>query len=126
MVVDLLVNGRTIGHLATSTDGIPHTTPVWLDYDQRSDLILVDVAADTKKLRDVRSNPNVALSFVDPIDNGRWVILRGMVVDVQKDDQATHIQTLALRYLGRHKRRPGFRRILRVKTTYVRWWGESV
>jgi PPOX class probable F420-dependent enzyme len=122
----LLEAGASIGHLATSYQGAPYVSPVWLDLDPVTGHILVDVKPEAVKLRNVRSNPEVCLSLVAPHNSSMWAVIRGMVTDI--DDlgpDASHVQMLADRYLGRPKRTPGLRFILRITATRVRWWGEN-
>src|SRR5688500_13769217 len=106
-IVALLTSSRSIGHFATSRDDVPHVTPVWLDYDEASGLVLVDVEEGTTKLRNALQNPSVALSFVAAGDQRRWVSLQGCVVDIAPDEERAHVTRLANRYLGRPKRNPG-------------------
>jgi nitroimidazol reductase NimA-like FMN-containing flavoprotein (pyridoxamine 5'-phosphate oxidase superfamily) len=125
-VCRLLEAGATIGHLATSYHGAPYVTPVWLDLDQVTGHILIDVKPEAVKLRNVRSNPQICLSLVSPHNSSMWAVIRGKVTDIDDlGSDVSHVQMLADRYLGRPKRTPGLRFILRIKATQVRWWGEN-
>jgi general stress protein 26 len=125
-VRDLLDNEAVIGYLATSFRGVPHVTPVWLDYDSDSQQLLVDVESNTLKLQNAKRNPNVSVSFVAPGDNANWVILKGVIVQIEDTGcDVSHLQTQAEKYLGRPKRNPGHRFILKIKIGGTRWWGEG-
>jgi general stress protein 26 len=122
----LVEAGTAIGHFATCHQDIPYVTPVWLDIDANTDHILIDVKPNAVKLRNVRSNPNVCLSIVSAHNSSMWAVIRGVVDDIDELGlDASHVQMLAERYLGRPKRTPGMRYILRIKATRVRWWGEE-
>jgi general stress protein 26 len=122
----LLDEEAVIGHLATSWHDVPHVTPVWLDYDRNAEQILINVESTTLKLRNARYNPNVCISLVAPYDTAMWVVLKGAVTQI--DDMGadnSHLQAQASKYLGRPKRNPGCRCILRIKVAHLRWWGEG-
>jgi hypothetical protein len=122
-VTEMIENQAVVAHFATSIIDQPYSTPVWLDWEPLSEMLLVDVEVATKKFDAVQKNPLVAISFTDPTDVTRWVAIRGAVVDVIVDEHARHLQTIAPRFLGRPKRRPGSRRVLRVEIRDVNWWG---
>lgn len=122
-VVRLLREGTAVGHLATSYRNQPHVTPVWLDYEPISGELIIDVESATLKLKHVRLNPYIAISFVSVDDSSHWVSLKGFVTQIEDmGDDVSHVQAQALRYLGRRKRNPGHRFLLWVKITSVRWW----
>jgi len=121
----LMQNEVTIGYLATSFRDVPHVTPVWLDYDDAAQHVLINVESSTLKLYNIRRNPNVSVSFVAPNDNTMWVVLQGSVTQIEDMGQdVSHLQSQAQRYLGRPKRHPGHRFIIRIKISHLRWWGE--
>lgn len=63
------LHGQPLGRLATiGADGRPHVMPVGLFYDPETESIVVGSAADmvaSKKFRDVRGNPEVAMVVDD-------------------------------------------------------------
>jgi hypothetical protein len=123
-VIRLLRNGVTIGHMATSFRNQPHVTPAWLDYDPTSGQLIIDLESASLKLKHVMVNPHIAISFVSADDSSHWVSLKGLVIQIEDmGDDVSHLQSLALRYLGRHKGNPGRRFILSIKIGSVRWWG---
>ncbi|MEZ4612131.1 MAG: pyridoxamine 5'-phosphate oxidase family protein [Caldilineaceae bacterium] len=44
--------------------GVPQVTPVWVDYD--GEYVLINTAKGRKKDRNLRANPQVAISVLDP------------------------------------------------------------
>jgi len=80
-------------------DGSPHATEVWVDVD--GDHVLVNSVDGHRKVGNVRRDPRVALTVLDPDDTSRYVGLRGRVVGITTDGAADHIDKLALRYTGR-------------------------
>jgi PPOX class probable F420-dependent enzyme len=114
---DLLADERkALGHLGTvMADGSPQVTPVWFDYD--GTVIRVNSAKGRVKDRNMRRQPRVALSIVDPADPYRHVALRGRVVEITEAGADAHIDRLAKKYLGQDRypyRRPG-----EVRVTYT-------
>lgn len=80
-------------------DGSPHLTQVWVDGD--GDHVLVNSVDTHQKVRNVRRDPRVALTVLDPADPSRYVGVRGRVVEVTEDGATEHIDKLSMRYLGR-------------------------
>jgi len=98
-----------LAHVATiNDDGTPQTTPVWFRYDGQH--IEINSARGRKKDRNLRANPRVALSIVDPDNHYRYLEVRGEVVKITEDGADESIDALAKRYLGKDKypfRQPG-------------------
>jgi general stress protein 26 len=125
-IISLINDEPVIGHFATSVDDSPHVTPVWLDYDPTADLILIDTMSDALKLKHVRQNPKISISFVSPGNSSLWVAIKGAVVSIDDmGDDCSHVQALAYKYLGRSKGYPGHRVILNIQISRFRWWGET-
>ncbi|MCL4422620.1 MAG: PPOX class F420-dependent oxidoreductase [Actinobacteria bacterium] len=118
-----LLGQKVIANVATiSPSGKPQITPVWVDVD--GDDILINTAEGRAKAVNLRRNPNVAISVVDPADPYRAVVLRGTVVEIQDGPEAdNHIDRLAQKYLGQPTypmRQPGERRLkMRVRTEKI-------
>jgi PPOX class probable F420-dependent enzyme len=95
-------------------DGSPQVTPMWFDYDGK--LILVNSARGRVKDRNIRRNPAVAVSIVDPDNAYRYVTVRGRVVEITEEGADAHIDRLAQKYLGQD--RYPYRRQGEVRVTY--------
>ncbi|MEU0534546.1 PPOX class F420-dependent oxidoreductase [Amycolatopsis tolypomycina] len=88
------------GHLATVLpDGGPHSVPVWVDPE--GDRIAVLTGPDSRKARNLRRDPRVALSLT-PVDNPfEPVIIRGRVAEWVEGDAAWAIvDRIATKYTG--------------------------
>ena len=109
----VLIDEPVLGNLATvGPDGYPHLTPVWVDHEGGD--LLFNTAEGRVKARDVKREPHVAVSIVDPKDPYRVVAFRGAVTDITSDGADEHIDQLAKKYLGKDSypfRRPGEVRI---------------
>ena len=101
-------------HIATvGRDGRPQVTPVWCDFDGTH--VRINTARGRVKDRNLKTNPNVALSVQDPDNPYRYVQVRGRVVEMTEKDADAHIDTLSKKYTGRDRyanRRPGEVRVI--------------
>jgi len=109
-----LLQKITFAQLATiMSDGTPQVTPVWWDAD--GDHILINSAKGRTKDRNMRRNPNVALSIQDPENPYRHLSLKGKVVDITENGADAHIDKLSKKYIGKDVypgRRPGEIRVI--------------
>ena len=95
-----------IARMATVSKGKPHVVPVWYYYDGTN--IILTAPKDTKKVVNLKENPNVSIS-IDIIEgqpgnisflNGKAVIIEG-VVEIKDDvNQAVAIKMYE-RYAGK-------------------------
>ena len=73
-----LFNKKAFAHVATiGAGGKPQVTPVWVDYDGTH--IRFNTARGRVKDRNLKKNPQVALSIQDPDNPYRYVQVRGRV-----------------------------------------------
>ena len=90
---------ESFAHLATHMpDGTPHVTPVWVDHDG-GEAVLVNTARGRRKERNVRRNPSVGVSVLDPDDPYRYVSVRGEA-ELTGEGAVDHIDALARKYMG--------------------------
>lgn len=95
-----LFDRRTFAHFATMTpSGAPHVTPVWVDYAAADNRILVNTERGRRKERNVRQNPTVGISMLDPDDPYRSVSLIGTVTELTTEGARMHIEEVAQRYI---------------------------
>lgn len=93
---------KTFANLATvGRDGRPQVTPVWCDYD--GTYVRINTARGRVKDRNLKANPNVALSAQDPDNPYRYVQVRGRVAEMTEDGADAHIDALAKKYLGQER-----------------------
>lgn len=96
-----LFEKRTIAHVTTMLPSDqPHAVPVWIDYDAADERLLINTERGRQKERNVRRNPGVGVSMVDPADPYRYLSVVGEVTDITTDGARAHIDTLAQRYTG--------------------------
>ena len=109
-----LFNKPAFANLATVLpSGQPQVTPVWVDFDGRH--VLVNSAVGRKKDENIRKNPRVSLSIMDPENPYRYLEIRGRVAEITQDGADQHIDKRAKKYLGKEKypfRQPGEVRVL--------------
>jgi PPOX class probable F420-dependent enzyme len=109
-----LFQKRAFANLGTlMPDGRPQVTPVWCDFDGQH--VIFNSARGRQKDRNVRRDPRVALSIVDPDNPYRYMEIRGTVVEITEDGAAQHIDKMAKKYMGVDKypyAQPGEVRVL--------------
>jgi PPOX class probable F420-dependent enzyme len=85
-----LLDGTSLAHLATVLpDGSPHTVPLWVG--THDDQIVFLTGPGSRKARNLRRDPRVAMSLT-PADNPfQPVIIRGRVIEWIEGDAAWEI-----------------------------------
>lgn len=106
-------------------DGSPQVTPVWIDYD--GEHVLVNSARGRVKDKNVRRDPRVALSVVDPDNPYRYVEVRGQVEEITEEGAWDHIHKMAKKYLGQdkypHAKEGEVRVLYKIRPDNVGTWG---
>lgn len=94
------LDGTAIAHLATvSPDGSPHTVPLWIG--THDDHIVFLTGPQSRKARNLRRDPRVALSLTAAGNPFEPVVVRGRVVAWLEGDEAWPvIDRLAAKYIG--------------------------
>ena len=82
-------------------DGSPQTTPVWVDFSDGQ--VIVNTARGRQKDKNVRRDPRVAVTLIDPENPYRYLEIRGKVDEITTDGASTHIDKMAKKYLGKDK-----------------------
>ncbi|MEA2448022.1 MAG: uncharacterized protein QOK47_1659 [Actinomycetota bacterium] len=93
--------------------GEPQVNPVWFDFD--GEHILISQTKTRQKFRNVKRDPRVAISFLDPDNPYRYLEVRGEVVDITDDEGNAFINKMAQKYLGQPEyqwHQPGDERIV--------------
>jgi PPOX class probable F420-dependent enzyme len=120
-----LFERRSFLSLGTLTpDGVPHVTPVWVDYDHDADHVLFNTAEGRRKEKNVRGDDRVGGCILDPDDPYRYVGFQGDVVEHTTEGAVEHIDELAQRYMGEdeyphHGDEGGDRVLVRIEPTRV-------
>jgi PPOX class probable F420-dependent enzyme len=98
-LVDLL-RGPSICFITTlMPDGSPQITETWVDTDGKH--IIINTVQGFQKVRNVERDPRVAVAIADSENPGRYIAVRGRVLDLTEQGAAEHIDQLAQKYLGR-------------------------
>jgi PPOX class probable F420-dependent enzyme len=95
-----VLDGTPLAHLASVLpDGAPHSVPVWIG--THGDHVVILTGPDSRKARNLRRDPRIALSLA-PADNPfQPVIVRGRVVEWLEGDAAWEIvDRIAAKYIG--------------------------
>ena len=94
-----LLSKRAFANLATiMPDGTPQVTPVWFDSDGNH--LIVNSALGRQKDKNLRRDPRVALSILDPENPYRYMEIRGRVVEITQEGATQHIDKMAKKYMG--------------------------
>jgi PPOX class probable F420-dependent enzyme len=79
-----LIAGPVHAVLTTiSPAGKPENTVVWCSWD--GEHVLVNTVDGRRKANNVRANPYVALTAIDPENPLRWIDVRGLVLEIADD-----------------------------------------
>ena len=109
-----LFQKRAFGSFTTlMPDGSPQTTPVWVDFENGK--VVVNTALGRQKDKNVRHDPRVAVTLIDPDNPYRYLEIRGRVDEITQDGADQQIDKMAKKYLGQDKypwARPGEQRVL--------------
>jgi len=96
-----LFEKATFAHVATMfPNRLPHVTPVWVDYSEDEDRILVNTEKHRQKARNIEKNPAAAASMTDPEDPYRFLSVTGEVDETTTEGAREHIDELSQRYFG--------------------------
>lgn len=109
-----LFDKRAFGSFTTlMPDGSPQTTPVWVDFENGK--VVVNTALGRQKDKNVRRDPRVAITLIDPENPYRYLEVRGQVDEITTEGAAAHIDKMAKKYMGVDKypyAQPGEQRVL--------------
>ena len=94
------LEGTSLAHLATVLpDGAPHTVPLWVG--THDDHIVFLTGPDSRKARNLRRDPRVALSLTTADNPFEPVVVRGRVIEWLEGDAAwAVIDRLSTKYTG--------------------------
>ena len=94
------LDGTSLAHLATVLpDGSPHSVPLWVG--TRGDQVVFLTGPDSRKARNLRRDPRVALSVAPADDPFTPVVVRGRVTEWLTGDEAWQvIDQIATKYTG--------------------------
>jgi PPOX class probable F420-dependent enzyme len=95
-----VLDGTPIAHLASVLpDGAPHAVPVWIGVE--GDRVAILTGPGSRKARNLRRDPRVALSVSPPDNPYQPVLVRGRVVEWLEGDAAWEIvDRISTKYIG--------------------------
>jgi PPOX class probable F420-dependent enzyme len=95
-----VLDSTPIAHVATVLpDGSPHCTPMWIG--TRGEQIVVFTHPNTRKARNLRRDPRVAISISPADDPWVPVVVRGRVVEwIDGEDGWAIVDQLAMKYVN--------------------------
>lgn len=95
-----ILDGTPIAHLATTLpDGAPHSVPVWIG--TIGDHVAIMTGPDSRKARNLRRDPRVAISLTPPDNPFSPVTIRGRVVQWLDGERGWHeVDAIATKYTG--------------------------
>ena len=109
-----LLHSTALAHIATiGPKGEPQSTPVWFGWDGQH--VLFSQTKGRQKYRNVKRDPDIALSIVDPSNPFRYLEVRGKVVAIDEDKNNQFIDSMAKKYMGKDKypfHQPGDERVI--------------
>ena len=94
-----LLETNALAHVATiGPKGDPQSTPVWFGWDGKH--VLFSLTKTAQKYHNLRRDPRLALSIVDPKNTYRYVEIRGRVVRIDEDADRHFVNAMAKKYLN--------------------------
>lgn len=95
-----VLDGTPIAHIATVLpDGAPHSVPVWIGTE--GDHVAILTGPGSRKARNLRRDPRVALSLTPPDDPFQPIMLRGGVVEWLDGEAGWEaVDRIAGKYIG--------------------------
>jgi len=99
-LVDMLAwESKALAHIATiGPDGGPQSSPVWFDWEDNQ--LTVSLYDSSQKMRNLKRDPRLSVSIVDPNNAYRYVEIRGVAVAFEPDTELVFITKMAGKYLG--------------------------
>ena len=94
-----LLESTALVHVATlGPKGEPQNNPVWFGWDGGH--IKFSQTKTRQKIRNLRGEPRLALSLVDPANPYRYLEIRGEVDRIEEDPDNDFINEMAKKYMG--------------------------
>jgi PPOX class probable F420-dependent enzyme len=113
-----LLDALTVANVATvGPKGEPQVNPVWFEWD--GETINVSQNHTKQKYKNIKANPQVAVSILDPENPYRYLEVRGVVSEIADDPDYAFINRQAKRYTQQETfggLKPGEKRVI-VKIT---------
>jgi PPOX class probable F420-dependent enzyme len=109
-----ILESTVLVHVATiGPSGEPQSNPVWFDWE--GEHVKFSQTKARQKFRNLKRDPRVAFSIVDPENSYRYLRVRGEVAGVEEDPELNFISAMAKKYIGvdrYHYHQPGDERVV--------------
>src|SRR3954468_15853932 len=94
-----LLDAPLLAHLATiGPNGEPQSNPVWFVWHDEQ--LLIGMEPDRQKYRNLQREPRLSISIVDPLNPGRYLEIRGCVVEFDRDPAEARLRLIIRKYTG--------------------------
>jgi len=115
-----LLERPNYAHIATLLpDGAPHSVPVWIDVESPDEVVIL-TSPGSRKARNVKRDPRVAISITDVDQPFASVLIRGQVTELIDGDRAWEIiDRIARKYTGQPYPLRTDRNVLRIKPDHA-------
>lgn len=105
---DILIEKTSFAQVAiVRKNGTPHVTPLWFSVsegDLNDGIININTATGRVKANNMQTGDKIAISIMDPENPYRFLGVEGTIQDrIMGEEAETHIDELALKYLGKDK-----------------------
>jgi PPOX class probable F420-dependent enzyme len=90
---------KAFANIATlNADGTPQVTPIWFDWDGTH--LIFNTAVGRVKDKNMKRNPTVAVSIMDPEQPYRYLQIQGKVTSHTEEGGKASIDQMARKYTG--------------------------
>lgn len=91
-----LANVATVG-----PNGEPQNNPVWFDWDGTH--LMFSLTTTRQKYRNLKRDPRISMSVIDPSNLYRYIEIRGELVDIEADPNIDFISRMAKKYIDKDR-----------------------
>ena len=95
-----ILDKKSFGHVATiGPKGEPQSSPVWLEFDGQ--YVKFSNLKSRQKYKNLKREPRVAISIIDPDDPYRYIEIRGIAEKIEDDEGNAFINAMAKKYIDK-------------------------
>lgn len=95
-----ILDAKSFGHVATiGPKGEPQSSPVWLEFDGQ--YVKFSNLKSRQKYRNLKRDPRVSISILDPDDPYRYIEIRGIAERIEDDEGNAFINAMAKKYIDK-------------------------
>jgi len=125
---DLFDEGQPAQLATVDSDGCPHVTPVFAEYD--GEFVLFNTMRGREKERNMRDNSNVGITLLDQDDPYRYLSITGVVEVMTEQGAIEHVHHIARTFMDMDQYpflddEPNARVIVKIRPEVIRAVKES-